>query len=112
MRVILICFSALLFSLVTVEVSWKEPTSEKHDSLGHGMEKKNGTRDSDTVYLGSDIPYESDRKEKFKMVFGKSKKDEKDPPSKSAQPQVGLVWTQQQQLLFFRLPLEVLRLLL
>ncbi|EEF32910.1 splicing factor, suppressor of white-apricot homolog [Ricinus communis] len=63
---------------------------EKHDSMGHGTEKKTGNKESDSMSLGSDIPCESDRKEKFKMVIGKSKKDEKDPPSKATQPQVGV----------------------
>ncbi|XP_057485721.1 LOW QUALITY PROTEIN: uncharacterized protein LOC130772005 [Actinidia eriantha] len=37
-----------------------------------------------------DIPYDGDRKEKFKMVIGKSKKDGQDPPYKANQPQFGV----------------------
>ncbi|XP_037495712.1 splicing factor, suppressor of white-apricot homolog isoform X2 [Jatropha curcas] len=62
---------------------------EKNDSLGHGLDKKTGSKETDALSL-SDIPYESDRKEKFKMVIGKSKKDGQEPPSKVPQPQVGV----------------------
>ncbi|XP_050216621.1 uncharacterized protein LOC126667646 [Mercurialis annua] len=68
----------------------KSFTSEKHASLGNGTEKKSGNKEGDTVTSGSDIPYESDRKEKFKMVIGKSKKDDNDPSSKASQSQVGV----------------------
>ncbi|KAK8676730.1 hypothetical protein V6N13_142298 [Hibiscus sabdariffa] len=65
--------------------------SEKHDSSGHGVEKKAASsRESDSASVGSDIPYNSDRKEKFKMVISKSKKDGQDPPSKASQPQIGV----------------------
>ncbi|KAG4203893.1 hypothetical protein ERO13_A04G013500v2 [Gossypium hirsutum] len=66
--------------------------SEKRDSSGRGVEKKAASsRESDSASLGSDIPYNSDRKEKFKMVISKSKKDGQDPPSsKATQPQIGV----------------------
>ncbi|XP_012443846.1 uncharacterized protein LOC105768469 isoform X2 [Gossypium raimondii] len=66
--------------------------SEKHDSFGRGVEKKAASsRESDSASLGSDIPYNSDRKGKFKMVISKSKKDGQDPPSsKATQPQIGV----------------------
>ncbi|TYH74925.1 hypothetical protein ES332_D05G437700v1 [Gossypium tomentosum] len=66
--------------------------SEKHDSSGRGVEKKAASsRESDSASLGSDIPYNSDRKGKFKMVISKSKKDGQDPPSsKATQPQIGV----------------------
>lgn len=61
--------------------------SQKHDSTGHEVDKKNPTsRESDMMYLESDRPYDSDRKEKFKMIIGKSKKDASDLPSKPAEP--------------------------
>lgn len=41
-------------------------------------------------YLCSDIPDESDRKEKFKMIIGKSRKDLQDPPSKATQQECGI----------------------
>ncbi|XP_021687641.1 uncharacterized protein LOC110670025 isoform X2 [Hevea brasiliensis] len=72
------------------KLAGKSFISEKLDSLGHGMDRKTGTKESDALSLASDIPYESDRKEKFKMVIGKSKKDGQDPPSKITQPQVGV----------------------
>ncbi|XVF03819.1 hypothetical protein REPUB_Repub05bG0025700 [Reevesia pubescens] len=66
-------------------------SSEKHDSSGFGVEKKAApSRESDNMSVGSDIPYDSDRKEKFKMVISKSKKDGQDPPSKATQPQIGV----------------------
>lgn len=37
-----------------------------------------------------DIPYDSERKEKFKMVIGKSKNDGQDPPPKASQQQFGV----------------------
>ncbi|KAK8643965.1 hypothetical protein V6N13_013242 [Hibiscus sabdariffa] len=65
--------------------------SEKHDSSGCGVEKKAASsRESDSASVGSDIPYNSDRKEKFKMVISKSMKDGQDPPSKASQPQIGV----------------------
>ncbi|OAY55175.1 hypothetical protein MANES_03G133700v8 [Manihot esculenta] len=71
-------------------LSGKSFISEKHDPVGHALDRRTGTKESDTLSSASDIPYESDRKEKFKMVIGKSKKDGQDPPSKVTQPQVGV----------------------
>lgn len=39
---------------------------------------------------GCDVAYDSDRKEKFKMVIGKSKKDGPDPPCKDTQQRFGV----------------------
>lgn len=50
-------------------------------------------KDNDALELGSvgyDLPFESDRKEKFKMVIGKAKKDMNDPPSKASQQEYGI----------------------
>lgn len=47
-------------------------------------------RESDAVssgYVDADIPYDYDKKDKFRMVLGKSKKDGQDPPPKVSQPQ-------------------------
>lgn len=70
----------------------KGSVSEKHDSMGYGVDKKTAlSKESDTLSGGSaghDIPYNYDRKEKFKMVLGKSKNDVQDPPSKAAEPQI------------------------
>ncbi|XP_015899480.3 uncharacterized protein LOC107432798 [Ziziphus jujuba] len=72
----------------------KGHVSEKRVSVGHGIDKKKAlSKEGDTISSGSaghDLPYDYDRKEKFKMVIGKSKKDEQDPPAKSNQPHVGL----------------------
>ncbi|KAE8723539.1 65-kDa microtubule-associated protein 1-like [Hibiscus syriacus] len=65
--------------------------SEKHDSSGCGLEREAASsRESDSASVGSDIPYNSDRKEKFKMVINKSRKDGQDPPSKASHPQIGV----------------------
>lgn len=65
--------------------------SEKNESTGHGIEKKTTTRrESDAVssgYVDVDIPYDYDKKDKFRMVLGKSKKDGQDLPPKVSQPQ-------------------------
>lgn len=53
------------------------------------MDKKTASKESNAISLSSDIPYDSDKKEKFKMVIGKSKKDGQDPLSK-ATPPVGI----------------------
>ncbi|XP_056173077.1 uncharacterized protein LOC115675142 isoform X2 [Syzygium oleosum] len=64
---------------------------EKIDAAGHEMEKNAAlSKDSDSQSVGSDIPYESDRKGKFKMVIGKSKKDGQDQPSRDHQQQMGV----------------------
>lgn len=50
-------------------------------------------KDNDASELGCvgyDLPFESDRKEKFKMVIGKAKKDMNDPPSKASQQEYGI----------------------
>ncbi|GMI63766.1 hypothetical protein like AT5G55100 [Hibiscus trionum] len=73
------------------KLSGKAFVSEKHNSSGCGVEKKAASsRESDSASVGSDIPYNSDRKEKFKMVISKSKKDGQEPPSKASQPQIGV----------------------
>lgn len=60
--------------------------SQKHDSTGLEVDKKNTTsRENDMMYPESDRPYDSDRKEKFKMIISKSKKDASDLPSKPAE---------------------------
>lgn len=62
--------------------------------MGHQVEKKTATpKEGDTLSRGSadlDMPYSYDRKEKFKMFIGKSKKDGQDPPSKATEPQIGI----------------------
>ena len=64
------------------------------DSMGHQVEKKTAVpKEGDTLSRGSadlDIPYSYDRKEKFKMFIGRSKKDGQDPPSKATEPQIGI----------------------
>ncbi|KAI4307980.1 hypothetical protein L6164_031102 [Bauhinia variegata] len=68
---------------------------EKHDSLGRLGDKKSAVhKEKDNRSfgsVGSDIPYDTDRKEKFKMVIGKSKKDGQEPTSKDNQPQAGVI---------------------
>ena len=76
-------------SAVKSKLPGKGFISEKRDSSGLGVEKK-AAPSRESVSVGSDIPYDSDRKEKFKMVISKSKKDGQDPPSKATQPQIGV----------------------
>ncbi|KAM7498907.1 hypothetical protein LguiA_023321 [Lonicera macranthoides] len=61
---------------------------------GHGPENRTTmSKETDALSHGSvgyDMPYDSDRKEKFKMVLGKSKKDGPEPPSKTTQQQFGV----------------------
>nr|XP_011461057.1 PREDICTED: splicing factor, suppressor of white-apricot homolog isoform X2 [Fragaria vesca subsp. vesca] len=69
----------------------KHLISEKQESAGRVVDKK-AAKSSDAISSGSaghEIPFDYDRKEKFKMVIGKSKKDGHDLPSKSNQPEVG-----------------------
>ncbi|KAI5333784.1 PREDICTED: splicing factor suppressor of [Prunus dulcis] len=66
--------------------------SEKHESVGHVVDKKTA-KEGDTASSGSaghDLPFDYDRKEKFKMVISKLKKDGHDPPSKASEPQSGV----------------------
>lgn len=87
----LIHVSLLYFQL---KLSGKSFISEKDDSVMNGLNKKTRlSKGSDSLSSGSagyDIPYDADRKEKFRMVIGKSKKDGQDPPSQTTQPQFGV----------------------
>lgn len=66
----------------------------KDDSTRFGFNKKTyPCNDDDAMsskYIDSDLPFESDRKEKFKMIIGKSKKDLQDPPSKATEQECGI----------------------
>ncbi|XP_028069435.1 splicing factor, suppressor of white-apricot homolog isoform X2 [Camellia sinensis] len=77
-----------------LKVTGKSFFSEKDDSVMHRQDKKSSlSKESDSLSLGSassDMPYDSDRKEKFRMVIGKSKKDGPDPSSKATLPQFGV----------------------
>ncbi|KAF8009123.1 hypothetical protein BT93_J0192 [Corymbia citriodora subsp. variegata] len=69
----------------------KKLSPERIDAAGREVEKNAALlKDSDSQSVGSDIPYESDRKGKFKMVIGKSKKDGQDQPSRDHQQQMGV----------------------
>ncbi|XP_054796951.1 uncharacterized protein LOC129302245 isoform X2 [Prosopis cineraria] len=67
---------------------------EKHDPVGRTGDKRSASlKEGDNVSVGSvgsDLPHDIDRKEKFKMVIGKSKKDGQEPTSKDPQPQMGV----------------------
>ncbi|CAK9165508.1 unnamed protein product [Ilex paraguariensis] len=62
--------------------------SEKDDSVKTSLSKASDVLSLETG--GCDVPFDSDRKEKFKMVIGKSKKEGQDPLSKATQPQFGV----------------------
>ncbi|KAF8414122.1 hypothetical protein HHK36_002121 [Tetracentron sinense] len=60
---------------------------QKHDSTEHGLGRKTAlSKENETLSM----PYDSERKEKFKMVIGGSKKDSQDLPSKPAKQQFGV----------------------
>ncbi|KAA8523650.1 hypothetical protein F0562_010073 [Nyssa sinensis] len=87
-------YQKVLLKAQESKLNGKSFLSEKDDSVGHGPDKKTlrSKEESDSLSLGSgcDMPCDSDRKEKFKMVIGKSKKDGQDPPSKVTQQQFGV----------------------
>lgn len=67
-------------------------TGKNLNSEKDGLDKRTASS-NDATSLGSsyhDMPYDSDRKEKFKMVLGKSRKDGQDHPSKPTQQQIGV----------------------
>ncbi|KAI3456904.1 hypothetical protein Pfo_013567 [Paulownia fortunei] len=73
------------------KVNCKSFYSGKDDILGRGMDKKVSVlKEKDFSYLASDMPLESDRKEKFKMVIGKSKKESQETESKETQQECGI----------------------
>lgn len=63
------------------------------ESKVHGSEKRSSLKESDSASLRSaeyDLPYVFDKKEKFKMVIGKSKKETQDPMTRTSQQEVGV----------------------
>lgn len=66
--------------------------NEKEDFRGHVLNKRPSiSRETESCLMESDdIPLDSERKEKFKMVINKSKKEGSDLPSKATQPQLGV----------------------
>lgn len=67
-------------------------TSKNLSSEKDGVDKTTASSNHTSSWGSSyhDMPYDSDRKEKFKMVLGKSKKDGQDHLSKSTQQQIGV----------------------
>lgn len=63
----------------------------KDDPVGRGMDKKaSGLKEGDSSSLGCDNPFEFDRKEKFKMTIGKSKKDAQETECRGTQQEFGV----------------------
>ncbi|XP_009622750.2 uncharacterized protein [Nicotiana tomentosiformis] len=61
------------------------------ESKVHGSEKRAlKESDSPSRSAGYDLPYVSDKKEKFKMVIGKSKKEMQDSLTKTSEQEVGV----------------------
>ncbi|MCD7449879.1 hypothetical protein HAX54_001923 [Datura stramonium] len=63
------------------------------ESKVHGSEKRSSLKESDSASLRSaeyDLPYVFDKKEKFKMVIGKSKKETQDSMARTSQQEVGV----------------------
>ncbi|KAK9057071.1 hypothetical protein SSX86_024438 [Deinandra increscens subsp. villosa] len=68
-------------SKLTVKSSY----NEKEDFKGH-MNKRSTSREHESNMMDSDdVPFDSERKEKFKMVINKSKKEGSDLPAKATQ---------------------------
>ncbi|KAK6149318.1 hypothetical protein DH2020_016843 [Rehmannia glutinosa] len=73
------------------KLNCKSSTPGKDDLPGRGMDKRASVlKENDFLSLASDMPLESDRKEKFKMVIGKSKKETHETESKEAQQECGI----------------------
>lgn len=63
----------------------------KNESVSGGVEKKSRqSKQNETYTLGSDIPDELNKKEKFKMVIPKNKKDGSDQPPRESQPEMAV----------------------
>lgn len=63
------------------------------ESKVHGSEKRSSSKGSDSTSLRSaeyDLPYVFDKKEKFKMVIGKSKKETQDSLPRTSEQEVGV----------------------
>nr|GMD57988.1 protein suppressor of white apricot isoform X11 [Ipomoea batatas] len=75
------------------KVSGKSLHSGIDDSIGQGLEKRASlSKEGGSLPFGSgegDVPYEFDKKEKFKMVIGKSKKESQEPLDKGQQQEHG-----------------------
>ncbi|CAA0828605.1 SWAP (Suppressor-of-White-APricot)/surp domain-containing protein [Striga hermonthica] len=69
------------------KLNCKSSSSGKDGLLGHRLDQKNCAikEKDDLSSLGCDMPLELDRKEKFSMVIGKSKKETPEPESNEAQ---------------------------
>lgn len=67
---------------------------EKHDAVGRTGDKRSAShKESHNLSvgsMGSDLPYENGRKEKFKMILSKSKKDGQETTSRDSRPQMGV----------------------
>ncbi|KAK6934484.1 Suppressor of white apricot, N-terminal domain [Dillenia turbinata] len=57
---------------------------------GNNRADKKSSLSRENEPSGHDIPFETDKKEKFKMVIGKSKKDAQDQPPRAAEQQFGV----------------------
>ncbi|KAL2476339.1 SWAP (Suppressor-of-White-APricot)/surp domain-containing protein [Abeliophyllum distichum] len=62
----------------------------KDDPVGRGMDKASVLKEGDSSSLGGDTPFEFDRKEKFKMTIGKSKKDAQETECRGTQQEFGV----------------------
>ncbi|XP_055807208.1 uncharacterized protein LOC129875970 isoform X2 [Solanum dulcamara] len=63
------------------------------ESKVHGSEKRPSLKESDSTSLRSaeyDLPYVFDKKEKFKMVIGKSKKETQDSLTRTSEQEAGV----------------------
>lgn len=64
---------------------------KKNDASVQGAEKKSTLpKESDDLSVGSDIPDDLNRKEKFKMVIGRAKREGQEQPSKESREEIGV----------------------
>ncbi|KAI3753972.1 hypothetical protein L2E82_26038 [Cichorium intybus] len=64
--------------------------SDKEDFRGYALNKKMSRETETSLMESDDVPLDSDRKEKFKMVINKSKKESSDVSSKATEQEVGV----------------------
>ncbi|XP_031404716.1 splicing factor, suppressor of white-apricot homolog isoform X2 [Punica granatum] len=80
----------LYYLKVLEEAQQAKFPGKKNDASIHGAEKKSVHKDSDSLSLGSDIPDDLNKKEKFKMVIGRMKKDGQEQPPKESREELGV----------------------
>ncbi|KAI4321965.1 hypothetical protein MLD38_035283 [Melastoma candidum] len=78
-------YLAVLQKAEKSKLTGRKSSSEKNGLMFGGDEKKESSPP-----VGSDVPYEIERKGKFKMIIGRTKNDGHEQPSKESQQQIGV----------------------